>query len=162
MKSIFLFSSLMISIFITTNSLLAQWQNTNGPDAGAIHSLAVNGTNLFAATDVGVFFSTNNGTSWTAGTTGMTNTSVRSLAVFGANLFAGTFGGVYLSTDNGRSWTVVNSGLQALVFGEYTYPAIYAFAMSGSNLFSGVSTLALAAFSFQRIMARVGRKSILD
>jgi len=119
-------------IFTSTNPLLAQWIQTNGPYGGQVLSFAGSGTNLFAGTyGGGVFLSTNNGTSWTEVNTGLTNTYVFALAVSGTNLFAGTFGGVFLSTNNGTDWTEVNSGL--------TNTTVYSLAVSNINLFAGTS-----------------------
>ena len=102
-----------------------------------VQALAVSGTDLFAATKGGgVFRSTDNGTSWTAVKTGLTNLNVNALAVSGTHLFAGTsyfgVGGVYRSTDNGTNWTAVNGGLPL-------FPTIYAFAVSGTNIFAGIN-----------------------
>ena len=75
--------------------------------------------------------------------TGPYGVNVSTLAVSGSNLFVGTFGvvdlfggayyggGVFLSTNNGPSWTAVNNGLP-------TYTTVLAFAVSGSNLFTGI------------------------
>mgnify|MGYP002867510107 FL=1 len=46
----------------------------------------------------------------------------------GTNLFAGTSIGTYLSTNNGTSWTAVNNGSAG--------GSVYAFAVSGSNIFA--------------------------
>ena len=110
----------------------------SGLGSTAIYSLVVSGANLFAGTDNGVFLSTDNGTSWTAVNNGFPGniygttrySSVTSFAVSDTNLFAAPeYGGVFLSTDNGSSWTAVNNGL--------TNPYVYAFAVSGTNLFVG-------------------------
>ena len=125
------FLAVVFCLFTTTNPLLAQWIQTNGPYGGHITAFAVSGTNLFAGTDRGgLFLSTNNGTSWTAASTGLTNTDVQALAVSGTNLFAGTSGGgVFLSTNNGTSWTAANTGL--------TNTDVQALAVSGTNFFAG-------------------------
>jgi hypothetical protein len=120
----------------------------------AVHSLAVSpngagGTNIFAGTGTGkdgIFLSTNNGTSWTAVNTGLMTDAAVTEWVFssfafspngagGTNIFAGTNGsGVYLSTDNGSTnWTQVNSGLTGF------NTLVNALAVSGKNLFAGVS-----------------------
>jgi len=131
MKSIFRFLFAVFSLLTTTNPLLAQWVQTNGPYGGYISSFAISGTNLFVGTDDGgVYRSTNNGTSWMVVNSGLTNSYVFSLAVSGINLFAGTEdGGVFLSTDNSTSWTAVNSGL--------TISAVRSLAVSRTNLFAG-------------------------
>ncbi len=49
------------------------------------------------------------------------------LAVSGSDIFAGTqHGGVYLSTNSGTSWTA-----------SMTYSGVWAFAISGNNIFAG-------------------------
>lgn len=103
---------LLFSASTSTNPLLAQWVQTNGPSSGPVHAIAGFGTNLLAGTAFGgVFLSTNNGTSWSAINSGVTNSTVFALAVRATNLFAGTWGGVFLSTNNGASWTTANVGL---------------------------------------------------
>src|SRR5262245_14949036 len=100
-KKAFRFLFLLSCIFATTNTLEAQWIQTNGPDGGFVVSLTVSGPNLLAGTNGGgVFLSTNHGTSWTAVNNGLTIAVIRPLAVSGPNLFAGTFGGgIFLSTN---------------------------------------------------------------
>ena len=114
-----------------TQTVSAQWVNTNGPPGGNLTALAVSGSNTFAGTGgSGVFLSINNGTSWTAVNSGLTNPDISSLAVSGSNVFAGTgSSGVFLSTNNGTGWKAVNSGLTNL--------DVTALAVSGSNIFAG-------------------------
>jgi len=127
-KAGFLF--VVFCLFTTTNPLLAQWVQTNGPYGGTVLSFASSGIYLFAGTSGGgVFLSFNNGTNWAAVNNGLTNTGVSALAVNGINLFAGTGGGVFLSTNNGTNWTAVNNGL--------TNFNVRALAVSGTNLFAG-------------------------
>ncbi len=133
MKNIFRFLFVVFCLFTSTNSLHAQWLQTNGPYEGNVLSLVVSDTNLLAGTKVaGPFCSTNYGTSWTAVNSGLANVIVYSFLVSGTNLFAGTSGkGVFLSTDNGTSWTQVDSGL--------TDKTVYALAVSGLYLFAGTA-----------------------
>ncbi len=91
------------------------------------------GTNLFAAVS-GVYRSTDNGTSWTTVSTGLTNTAVYALVAFGTDLFEGTGNGMFRSTDSGASWIEVSVGLPI-------FPYVWAFAESGTSLFSSVSGL---------------------
>ena len=109
----------------------AQWVRTNGPYAGNVSCLAVNGTSLFAGTDgSGIFRSTDNGTNWTPVNAGLTDNTVYSLAVIGSSLFAGTEGaGAFRSSDNGTSWTRVNMGS--------TGGLVYCFSVSGADVFAG-------------------------
>ena len=97
-----------------------------------IHSLAVNGNNIFAGTsDYGVYLSTNNGTTWTQ--TALCSNSygfiVYSLAVSGNNIFAGTsytYPVVFISTNNGNN-------LDA----NFWKLNVRSLAVSGNNIFAG-------------------------
>lgn len=133
-----LFAGTVGGVFLSTNNG-TNWTAVNsGLTNIFVYALAVSGANLFAGTTWGggVFLSTNNGTSWTAVNTGLrTNTRVRAFAVSpngtgGTNLFAGfDSSGVFLSTNSGTSWTAASTGL--------TNGSVYAFAVSGTNLFAG-------------------------
>ncbi|MCJ7714131.1 regulator, partial [Candidatus Bathyarchaeota archaeon] len=70
----------LLSFFLLSQSLQAQWLQSNGPCGGQIYSLAVIGTNTFAGTyGSGVFLSTDNGADWTAVSTGLTNKNIEAL-----------------------------------------------------------------------------------
>ncbi len=107
-----------------------------------VHTILMNGADVFAGTDDGVFLSTDQGTSWTSIKSGLTSPDVLALAEIGGNtpspmLFAGTLGGIFLSTNNGTNWTAVQNGLAR------SY--IQALAVSGANtasplLFAGSYT----------------------
>ncbi len=138
MNKILRFLFVVFCLFTTTNSLHAQWTQTNLPGAGTIHSLAVSGTALFAGTDSGgVYLSTDNGTNWAQVNSVLTDIHVYALSTYpnasgGMDLFAGTSGGVFLSTDDGSSWN--QSGL--------TNATVDAFAVSSeaggdTDLFAG-------------------------
>jgi len=132
MKHIFPLFYVVFFLFITTNSVHAQWIQTSLGGV-FVRTITVSGTNLFVGTSGdGIFLSTNSGTSWTPVNTGLTNINVNAFAVSGTNLFAGTEGdGVFRSTNNGTSW----SATAAL-----TTPYVYALAVSpapAGNLFAG-------------------------
>lgn len=131
MKRIFRFVVFISLASLNVSSLYAQWEATDGPNAGYVNCLAVSGTTLFAGTMSGVYLSTNNGTTWAAVDSGLPNVYdyVYCLGLAGTNLFAGTWRGLYLSTNNGTSWTVVDSGL--------TDARLSSFAILGTNLFAG-------------------------
>jgi len=75
---------------MVTQICFAQWMQINGPAAGEVSSLVVNGSNLFAGAEYGsVAVSANNGTTWTTVNIDMTNRDVKTLAFSGTNLFAG-------------------------------------------------------------------------
>jgi len=64
------------------------------------------------------------------------NQNVYILASDGPNMFAGAGNaGVALSTNDGNSWTAVNTGLPYNT--SLYYPNVYAFAISGVNIFAG-------------------------
>lgn len=89
-------SFLLAVTVLISNSLTAQWVQTNGPYWSVIRCFATIDTNLFAGTfGGGVFLSTNNGTRWIAANNGLTNTDVRAFGMIGTHLFAGTSGGVF-------------------------------------------------------------------
>ena len=124
------FIFVLFLLLVIIPSIKAQWVQTSGPTGGAVQSIAVSDTDVFAGTYYGgVFLSTNYGTTWSAVNSGLTNTDVQCLAVSGANVFAGTKGGVFLSTDNGGSWNAANSGLNN--------SDVRSIAISGTNLFAG-------------------------
>lgn len=122
---------LIIITVMGTNSMMAQWIQTNGPTGWIIRALAVSGSNIYAGTNGGgVFISSNSGSDWTTPYSGMTNKRIRSIVVSGTNIFAGSDqGGVYISNDNGLNWT--SSGL--------TSSYVYSLAVSGNKIFAGTS-----------------------
>ena len=130
---LFLVASMFV-ILIPSHTVNAGWVRIFQPGHGAIYSLAVSGSSIFAGTGGGGFFlSTNNGTSWTAVNSGLTSTFIYPLAVRGSSIFAGTAGGgVFLSTNNGTSWTAVNNGLP-------TNAVVYSLAVNDSNIFAGTA-----------------------
>jgi ligand-binding sensor domain-containing protein len=128
-----LFAATQSGVFLSANNGINWTPVIVGLTNTDIEALAAVGPNLFAGTGHGVFLSANNGTSWTAVNTGLDTskgTSVYSFFVNGANLYAGTEAGVFLTTNNGTTWTGVNAGMPTT--------DVYAFAMTGNNLFAGV------------------------
>ena len=85
------------------------WEQTNGPYATLVLSLAVDNSSgyIFAATQLGVYRSTDNGDTWTQ--TGLDD-AVSHLAIYSSGrIFAATDEGVFRSTDNGDTWTLIGS-----------------------------------------------------
>ena len=107
----------------------AQWIQTSGISAAAVHCFESIGADLLAGTDGGVYVSSNNGLNWILGNNTLLNTLVLDFTITKTHLFAGTFEGVFLSTDNGTTWTRSNSGL--------TNTYVTALAVSGTKLFAG-------------------------
>ena len=110
MKNILRFLFVLFCLSTVTNSLHAQWIQTNGPYGGKFMSLAVDGSNIFAAGGV-LFRSTDNGNNWIHINEDLPEfSSIVSFAKIGTNLFAGGYGGgVFLSTDDGVNWTTVTN-----------------------------------------------------
>ncbi len=107
-KYVFLF--LLSSV--VTNTLLAQFVLTNGPQTGQITDI------LFASKDTayvssyqGVFKTVDKGNTWQREILGLGNFSVNCLAKKNNNLYAGTNNGIYLSTDNALTWTLISAGI---------------------------------------------------
>ena len=112
-----------VLLVLSEQTLLAQWVQTNGPNAGNVLCLAGSGANLFVGTDsCGVFLSTNSGVSWTTVNTGLTSLYILSLAIADTNFFAATGGGFFRSTNAGASWTAVTApaAITALATGDAT------------------------------------------
>jgi photosystem II stability/assembly factor-like uncharacterized protein len=127
-------------VFLSTNNGTSWTILNKGLTSLNVHSIAVNGSNIFAGTDSnGVFLSTDNGSSWKAVNNGLNNLNtqryiyVNSLVVNGSNIFAGIseFVGVYLSTNSGANWNAVNNGL--------TSTFVYALTFAGTKLFAGTN-----------------------
>ncbi len=124
-------------VFLSTDNGISWTGVSTGLMDSLVNTLAVSpngagGVNIFAGTEGGgVFLSTNNGTNWTAVNSGLTSTLIRSLFVSGTNLYAGTEDdGAFLSTDDGTSWTNLTYDFNG------NNPNVYAFAVSGTNLFA--------------------------
>ena len=91
-------------VFLSTDSGTSWTLVDSGLTYKSVHSLASNGSNIFAGTwGRGVFLSINNGKSWTAVNSGLTNDSVFSLAASGGSIFASTTSSVYHSSNNGAT-----------------------------------------------------------
>lgn len=123
MKHSNVFAVMVLSMFIhhITKAQTNFWQQSNGPFAGVVQSIAMapDGAMVVGTKDGGVFRSVNNGTSWTIINSGLTSYDVTALVIKHNELmFAGTrwdgyigrYSGVFRSTNNGVSWTIVGSG----------------------------------------------------
>ena len=72
MKDINCFLLTLLLLFINTDYLFSQWEQTNGPYGGHITCLAANENYLIAGTrNDGIFLSDINGASWTEINTGL-------------------------------------------------------------------------------------------
>lgn len=108
-----------------------QWQPTNGPYSGAIHSVIISNNEFIVGTNQ-IYKSSDNGLIWYVSNNGISGSVnyIRCLAKAGTNIIAGTDAGVYYSTDNGYSWTI-SSGTSNL--------NVYSMVVKGSFVF--LSTL---------------------
>ena len=86
------------------------WVSINdGLSSKVIHTIFIDGSNIFAGTEAGASISTNNGLSWNTINSGLSGLGVWSFAVSnfipGSPIFyEGTWSGVYSSTNNGLNW----------------------------------------------------------
>ena len=81
-----------------------------------MHSLTVNGNDVYAGTEDGVFRTINNGTNWTIASPIVSGSrpQVKSVVVLGGSIFAGTaVNGIFKSSDAGATWTQSNNGIGA-------------------------------------------------
>jgi len=123
----------MIVLSLLPLAAQGQWLQSNGPYAGEIRSILIDGNNVFAGSGgSGIYRSSDGGTSWTPASSGLTNMTVNCFAVNGAGLFAGTYNGLFRSTDNGKSWFSSTSGLPSPNIG------VGCLAVIGTNIFAGV------------------------
>lgn len=116
--------------------------NTGLSDNAQVHSLLINGNDLFAGGQLVVndsrhiYRTSDKGAKWTP--TGGTDPSVAinppalvySLAVNGTNLLAATFDGLYRSTDNAVTWRRIET-LPLRVLNILSVPSVGAFFASG-------------------------------
>jgi hypothetical protein len=121
MKSTLQILGVVVAILTTTNSVTAQWVQTNSLYGGYFRALGVSGTNVFAgAHGSGIFGYNNDDGTWTKLPLG-DNTSINAIAFSpdgngGVNVFVGADmyrdnPGVFCYTLTGLTWTQVNTGL---------------------------------------------------
>ncbi|MBN1633083.1 MAG: T9SS type A sorting domain-containing protein [Ignavibacteria bacterium] len=95
----------------------------------SIHSLAINGNNIFAGTFDGLYYSTNNGQNWIESE--LINLDFWALELSGINIFAGTWtDGVYYSSNNGQNWIQLNQGFNGT-------PSVISFLITDNSIFAG-------------------------
>jgi uncharacterized protein (TIGR03437 family) len=123
--------------------------NTGLSDNAQVHSLLINGNDVFAGGQLVVndsrhiYRTSDKGAKWNP--TGGTDPSVTvnppalvySLAASGTNLLAATFEGLYRSTDNGTTWRRIET-LPLRVLNILSVPAVGAFYASGITTDDGV------------------------
>jgi len=115
-------------IWMTTNNG-ANWTAKNKGlisilDAIIIHTLAIDGNNIFAGSAFdGIFYSPDKGENWVRKSNGLPYLAdgdtifpkgIYSIIKVGNNIFIGTRDGMYVSSDNGDNWIPKNNGLPQL------------------------------------------------
>jgi len=156
----------------TPANRVAKWNGSSWSPLGSgmshsVHALAVSGSNLYAG---GTFTTAGgspanyiarwNGSSWSALGSGM-NSTVHALAVSGSDLYAGgsftTAGGspaTNIAKWNGTTWSALGSGTSG---GSNPFPAVYALAVAGSDLYVGGGFATAGGIPANRIAkARIG------
>jgi ligand-binding sensor domain-containing protein len=103
----------IMTFSLSSDYLIAQWNQTSGPEGGWIQCFTVKSGYIFAGTrSNGVYLSVDNGDSWQPANNGMYNSGTMALTVMDTFLFAGTNGaGVFRSLDNGGYWSNVWIGI---------------------------------------------------
>jgi hypothetical protein len=114
-------------LYLSTNSGQS-WVQT-ALNNHSIHSLAINGNNIFAGTFDGLYYSTNSGQNWIQ--SGLINLDIWALELSGNNIFAGTWtDGVYHSSNNGQNWIQINQGFNGT-------PSVISFLITSNCIFAG-------------------------
>lgn len=128
-----LFAATQSGVFLSPNNGTT-WTSVNvGLTNTDVEALVASGNDLFAGTGHGIFLSTDNGSTWAPASAGLDTsmgTSVYSFFANGSTVYAGTEAGVFQTINNGTTWTAFNTGLPIT--------DIYAFAMIGNTMFTGV------------------------
>lgn len=107
----------LITVFVVSDPLSAQWTRTSSVPGGYVLCFASSGSRIYVGTDGGgVYVSTDDGSTWNPVNNGLENFTINALAVSGTDLFAAAgdlnvSGKVYRSTDDGASWAVASEGL---------------------------------------------------
>ena len=121
-------SFLFLVISFTTH---AQWQQTSGPETGAVLCYTSSTSFLYCGTyGAGVFRSADNGVNWVPVNNGMGSAYISGIAYNNGYLIAGTSNGVYVSTDEGNSLdpekqrTYRNWCFKVISAGNHTFIAI--------------------------------------
>jgi photosystem II stability/assembly factor-like uncharacterized protein len=100
---------IILFLTISTNTLVAQWQQTSGPSGGGVYQFAfLSGKILAATTSVGngVFASTDNGTSWHE--SGLQGLDLYRIVANGNTVLAAVMEDtIYRSSDAGVTWQKV-------------------------------------------------------
>ncbi len=121
----------VLSFFFAALSF-GQWEQTSGPEGGAVFSIFNDGSNLYLGlAAAGVFRSTDEGATWSQKISGMGYQSTTVINKSGNYLLASGTVGLYRSTDIGESWTA-STGLP-------TANGVSSLAVDGANVIAGTS-----------------------
>jgi photosystem II stability/assembly factor-like uncharacterized protein len=109
----FILLPIIITFFLCTQLLYAQWTDVALPagHGGAVHSLCVNGTKLFAGKNEGIYVSDDNGLHWRKINPNLparysSKPNLRSIVATDEYMIVGGLDmDVHISTDDGESWT---------------------------------------------------------
>lgn len=125
-KKYFIVAVSILAIF-AANEARPQWEPTNGPNSGDIHSVIKSNGAILVGTKY-IYKSSDDGDTWNISNNGISGSvnGIYSIVNTGSKLVAGTTTGVYYSTDNGDNWTL-SSGTSSL--------SVFAIVIKGSNLF---------------------------
>jgi photosystem II stability/assembly factor-like uncharacterized protein len=115
-------------VYVSSDSGATWDTNNSGLNNLNVHSIAAEGSYVFAGTEDGVYRSSDFGANWSPGDSTLSGVSVYAVSVFDTTIFAGTNVGVFYSTDHGVSWTASN-------FPDYY---VYGFGKLGNTLFAAV------------------------
>ena len=116
MKNIYSLILFVITLFLFTNSVFAQWDYIVPPNEFYGANYLINrGTDLYLATNQDVFKSSDGGDSWENLSNGFISDAGNSniyIQFAGDNIFvASTIKGVFMSPDNGANWQLDTAGI---------------------------------------------------
>jgi photosystem II stability/assembly factor-like uncharacterized protein len=124
---------ILLSLFLFSNKVYSQWEQTNGPFGGTVGSpIAEIGNNLYLGTPDRLFVSSNGGADWRVSIDGNGYLSPMEMTFSNGNIYLATrVDGIFKSTNQGQSWDSINS----------PYHDIFSINSSGNILFAGTHGL---------------------
>lgn len=165
MKIIKTTSAIIVILLFHVNLVLAQFQQTSGPEGGVVDALInYNGILLAGTKGAGIFRSTDGGNSWIQSNTGLQNLLIWAFAAKDSVVFAGTSGGMFKSTDGGVSWSFyhLSVGVSSIsicgsyIFAGTTFNGIYRSEINGNTW-----VLKNAGLSNLNVMSMASNDSII-
>lgn len=108
-KKYIFFIFLVCLMFLSVNSLKAQWKRINlGPTGWEVHAVTAMGSYVLAGTIAGINRSTDYGADWASVTSSIT----LCFASIDSIIIAGTDAGVILSSDMGAAWIMPDTSMR--------------------------------------------------